>query len=88
MKQLKFNPMIKEKTNLMFENLGFFLDIETNEEQIVYCKDILDKSTLGYIGSETITIDLVTHNIYYDNVYNTREVNKVVERLEKDLGWY
>ena len=40
----------------MFEELGYNLDT-AEEDSRLYCKDILDKNTFGYIDSEMIYFD-------------------------------
>ena len=76
------------KAKEMFEELGWYLDIETNEEQIVYSKNILDRNTLGFIGAKTITFDTEMESIYLDGVDDIsmlllQAINKQVE----ELGW-
>lgn len=72
----------------MFEKLGWYLDIETNDEQIVYSYDILDNETFGFIGARTITFEIMSKSIYLDEVeciyINLFEaINKQIE----ELGW-
>ncbi len=75
------------KKNITLESLGFEVDkLETNEKQLVYCKDILDKNTFGYIGSEVVTVDLKKHNVYYENIKNKKLTEKAVGNLIKELG--
>ena len=74
------------KAKEMFELLGWYLDTETNEEQIVYSKNILDRNTLGFIGANTITFDIEMESIYLDGVEDIsmlllQAINKQVEEL-------
>lgn len=72
----------------MFEDLDWYLDIETNDEEIVYSKNIFDNDTLGFIGAKTITFDKEMRNLYLDKINNIsmlllQAINKQVE----ELGW-
>lgn len=72
----------------MFEELGLYLDIETNEQQVVYSKNILNKNTFGFVGANTITFDIEMESIYLDGVDDVsmlllKAINKQVE----ELGW-
>ena len=74
------------KAKEMFELLGWYLDIETNEEQIVYSKNILDRNTLGFIGANTITFDKEMESIFFDGVEDIsmlllQAINQQVEEL-------
>lgn len=64
----------------MFEELGLYLDIETNEQQVVYSN--------GFVGANTITFDMEMESIYLDGVDDVsmlllKAINKQVE----ELGW-
>ncbi len=70
----------------MFEKLGWYVDIETNDEQIVYSRNRLDKSTFGFIGAKTITFDKDMESVYLDDVNDIsmlllQAINKQVEEL-------
>lgn len=72
----------------MFEELGWYLDIETNNEQIVYSYNILDDGTFGFIGASTITFEIMSKSIYLDeleciHINLLKAINKQVE----ELGW-
>lgn len=72
----------------MFEDLDWYLDIEINDEEIVYSKNIFDNDTLGFIGAKTITFDKEMRNLYLDKINNIsmlllQAINKQVE----ELGW-
>lgn len=72
----------------MFLHLGYYLDIETNEEQIVYSKNILDRNTLGFIGSNTITFDKEMESIYFDGVDDiSMLLLQAINQQCKELGW-
>lgn len=72
----------------MFEDLGFYLDIETNDEIVVYSKNKFNNTTFGFIGARTITFDKEMEIIYFDDVGEVsllllQAINKQVE----ELGW-
>lgn len=76
------------KVEELFELLDWYLDIETNEEQIVYSKNKFDKELFGFIGAKTITFDKKMESIYLDGVDDIsmlllQAINKQVE----ELGW-
>lgn len=76
------------KAKEMFMHLGWYLDIETNEEQIVYSKNILDRNTLGFIGANTITFDIETESVYLDDVYDiSMLLLQAINQQCKELGW-
>ena len=69
----------------MFEELGYNLD-RAEEDSRLYCKDILDKNTLGYKDSEMIYFDDEYFGIYftnkeYVNIKELRAINKQIEEL-------
>lgn len=71
----------------MFEELGWYLDIETNDEQIVYSRNKLDKSTFGFIGAKTIAFNKDMESVYLDDVNDIsmlllQAINKQVEELK------
>ena len=72
----------------MFEDLGFYLDIETNDEQIVYAKNRLSDDILAFIGAKTITFDKDMESIYLDNVDDISMLlfNAINQQL-KELRW-
>lgn len=72
----------------MFEELGWYLDIETNDEQVVYSKNKFDNDTFGFIGAKTITFDKEMESLYLDGLDDIsmlllQAINKQVE----ELGW-
>lgn len=72
----------------MFEDLGYYLDIETNEEQIVYSKDILDKNTFCYLDSEIIIFEKDNEAIYFTNKdYLTKCEVEAIQQQISELGW-
>ena len=71
-----------------FEELGWYLDIETNDEQVVYSKNKFDNDMLGFIGAKTITFDKEMESLYLDGLDDIsmlllQAINKQVE----ELGW-
>lgn len=76
------------KAKEMFMHLGWYLDIETNEEQIVYSKNIFDKDTLGFIGANTITFDKEMESIFFDGVEDISVLLlQAINQQCKELGW-
>ena len=76
------------KAKEMFELLGWYLDIETNEEQIVYSKNIFDKYTFGFIGANTITFDKEMESIFFDGVEDiSMLLLQAINQQCKELGW-
>ena len=75
--------------DITLEDLEFEIDkLETNKENLVYCKDILDKDTFGYIDSEMITFDLKKHNVYYYKIQDEMLTTIAVYNKFKELGWF
>lgn len=71
----------------MFEALGYMLDT-AEENSRLYCKDILDKNTFGYIDSEMIYFDEEYNNIYFTNKdCLTMQELKAINQQCKELGW-
>ena len=72
----------------MFEELGWYLDIETNDEQIVYSYNNLDNETFGFIGASTITFEKTSKSIYLDEV-ECIHINllKAINKQIEELGW-
>ena len=76
------------KAEELFELLDWYLDIETNDEQIVYSKNKFDKELFGFIGAKTITFDKKMESLYLDGLDDIsmlllQAINKQVE----ELGW-
>ena len=72
----------------MFEELGFYLDIETNDEQIVYAKNIISDDTFGFIGAKTITFDKDMESIYLDGIDDiSMSLFYAINEQIKELGW-
>lgn len=70
----------------MFVALGYDLDT-AEENSILYCKDILDKNTFGYIDSEMIYFDEEYNNIYFTNKdCLTMQELKAINQQCKELG--
>lgn len=71
----------------MFEELGYNLD-RAEEDSRLYCKDILDKNTLGYKDSEMIYFDDEYNGIYFTNKehLNINELKAINKQIE-ELGW-
>lgn len=72
----------------MFEQLGWYLDIETNDNQIVYSKNKFSNDILGFIGAKTITFDKEMESVYLNDVNDIsmlllQAINKQIE----ELGW-
>ena len=72
----------------MFEDLDWYLDIETNGNQIVYSKNKFNNDTFGFIGAKTIVFDKEMESIYLDEVNDIsmlllQAINKQIE----ELGW-
>ena len=72
----------------MFEELGYELDT-AEENARLYCRDILDKNTFGYIDSEMIYFDDEFNGIYFTNkehldMQELQAINKQVEELWGD----
>lgn len=70
----------------LFEELGWYLDIETNDEQIVYCKNRFNNDTFGFIGAKTISFDKEMESVYLDEINNIsmlllQAINKQVDEL-------
>lgn len=73
--------------SVMFEELGYKLDT-AEENSRLYCKNILDKNTFGYIDSEMIYFDDEYNGIYFTNkehltINELKAINKQIE----ELGW-
>lgn len=72
----------------MFEKLGWYLDIETNDEQIVYSKNRFNNDTFGFIGAKTITFDKEMESIYLDEVDDiSMLLLKAINKQVEELGW-
>lgn len=71
----------------MFEKLGYTLDT-AEEDSRLYCRDILDKNTLGYKDSEMIYFDDEYNGIYFTNKehLNINELKAINKQIE-ELGW-
>lgn len=72
----------------LFEELGFYLDIETNDEQIVYAKNRISNDTFGFIGAKTITFDKDMESIYLDGIEDiSMSLFYAINEQIKELGW-
>lgn len=72
----------------LFKELGWYLDIETTDNQIVYSKNKFSNDILGFIGAKTITFDKEMESVYLDDVNDIsmlllQAINKQIE----ELGW-
>lgn len=76
------------KAKEMFENLGWDLDIETDDKQIVYFKNIYDKDTLGFIGAKTIVFDNEFESVYLDEFNDiSMLLLEAINQQVLELGW-
>lgn len=71
----------------LFEELGWYLDIETNDNQIVYSKNRFNNDTFGFIGAKTITFDKEMESVYFDEINDIsmlllQAINRQVEELQ------
>lgn len=74
-------------TQELFKELGYSEQC-SNDECIEYCKDILDKSTYGYIDSEIISFDFNEKKVYFTNKNDlTYEEVKCIKKQMIELGW-
>lgn len=74
----------------MFEELGWYLDIETNDEQIVYSKNKFNNDTFGFIGAKTISFDKEMESIYLDEINDIsmlllQAINKQIQELNWEV---
>lgn len=70
----------------LFYELGYELD--KLSEKPLYCKDILDKNSFGYIDSEMICFDDEYNAIYFTNKDSlTMQELKAIIMKCKELGW-
>lgn len=84
---IQINTTHEKTAKEMFEKLGYKLDTQ-DEYSILYCKDILDKNTFGYIDSEMIYFEEEFNNIYFTNKdCLTMEELRAINKQCKELGW-
>jgi hypothetical protein len=81
---------MKKSAKELFEWLGYKLDDETEGNTVMmYCHDILDKSTLGYVDSEVICFNYEEQSVEFTNMFSIsldelQAINKQVEELWGD----
>lgn len=72
----------------MFEELDWYLDIETNDNQLVYSKNKFNNDTLGFIGAKTITFGKEMESIYLDEVDDiSMLLLQAINQQINELGW-
>ncbi len=72
----------------LFEELGWYLDIETNDNQIVYSKNKFNNDTFGFIGAKTITFDKEMESVYLDDVNDiSMLLLQAINQQINELGW-
>lgn len=72
----------------MFEHLNWYLDIETNDNQIVYSKNEFNNDTLGFIGAKTITFDKEMYSIFLDEIDDiSMLLLQAINKQAEELGW-
>lgn len=72
----------------LFEELGWYLDIETNDNQIVYSKNKFNNDTFGFIGAKAITFDKEMESVYLDDVNNiSMLLLQAINQQINELGW-
>ena len=72
----------------MFENLGFYLDIETNETQVVWSKNKYNRYTFALIGADCITFDRKEKEIFLDGIEDISfELLQAINKQVEELGW-
>lgn len=72
----------------MFDYEDWYLDIETDDEQIIYSYDILDNNTLGYVDSRNIIFYKNQSVIEFVGVgIITFELLQAINQQCKELGW-
>lgn len=71
-----------------FENLGFYLDIETNETQVVWSKNKYNRYTFALIGADCITFDRKEKEIFLDGIEDISfELLQAINKQVEELGW-
>ena len=72
----------------LFENLGFYLDIETNETQVVWSKNKYNRCTFALIGADCITFDRKEKEIFLDGIEDISfELLQAINKQVEELGW-
>lgn len=72
----------------LFEELGWYLDIETNDNQIVYSKNKFNNDTFGFIGAKAITFDKEMESVYLDDVNDiSMLLLQAINQQINELGW-
>lgn len=85
-KKIEKPKLLKAKD--MFKNLGWYLDIETNDKQIVYSKNIYNNDTLGFIGAKTIIFDNEFESVYLDEFNDiSMLLLEAINQQVKELNW-
>lgn len=64
------------------------IDIETNDNQIVYSKNKFNNDTFGFIGAKTITFDKEMESVYLDDVNDiSMLLLQAINQQVNELGW-
>lgn len=72
----------------LFEELGWYLDIETNDNQIVYSKNKFNNDSFGFIGAKAITFDKEMESVYLDDVNDiSMLLLQAINQQINELGW-
>lgn len=72
----------------MFEELGWYLDIETNETQVVWSKNKYNRYTFALIGADCITFDRKEKEIFLDGIEDISfELLQAINKQVEELGW-
>lgn len=72
----------------LFEELGWYLDIETNDSQIVYSKNKFNNDTFGFIGAKAIMFDKEMESVYLDDVNDiSMLLLQAINQQINELGW-
>lgn len=72
----------------LFEELGWYLDIETDDNQIVYSKDKFNNDTFGFIGAKAITFDKEMESVYLDDVNDiSMLLLQAINQQINEFGW-
>lgn len=72
----------------LFEELSWYLDIETNDNQIVYSKNKFNNDSFGFIGAKAITFDKEMESVYLDDVNDiSMLLLQAINQQINELGW-
>lgn len=71
-----------------FKELGWYLDIETNETQVVWSKNKYNRYTFALIGADCITFDRKEKEIFLDGIEDISfELLQAINKQVEELGW-